>query len=1233
MVMSALAARYLNDVTTLAQIRRDAESLPSSIRDQVNDAATLSVMPSTALGINQFQTTEAVDLHELVAEAIWEAPLDESLLARQVAGTIVAADRSPQFDERFQDAELVTSLATVTDDIVFVNEGYRITAHNRLTGQKIWHYSDRTRRTSVMSYDSEPTLDLNTVTVDAGALVTLTGHAYALKRSGEGAVVCLDPKTGEERWRTVLAKAGLSGSEEREAMFPHGTPVIHEGRVYVLGRKVSKQFLTSTYAVALDLADGTVQWHRHICSSGALRRSGRPMSSLVVRDGDMFVATAVGAIARLDAGTGQIRWLQRFWVPISNAGRIQSRKPWEISVPIVTDTEIIALQPDQTHVVVLDRETGEQLERHACRSADRWNSPRYLLSDGKALYAIGEDIRAFRLGGLDFMSWQFPPPAREIAPGEKEPRRSLRLRGRVQIAQDALVVPNLENLLILDPEMGTIRHELDMPGVGNPLATGAQLLVVDGDRLRSFMPFSRAESMLRGRIAELPTDPEPALSLMRLGTRVENFPLVLEAGEMAAATLDRVSDDAAAIHRANLFYELGNPDTIALAEESEPGEALFALMGRLASTPDERVRHLLLRSDWRASHDLSLSIAGYHDLLDDPVLAAESISQGDIRRTARAWVLDRLYELRADHGGAIFDVQERAARTALDAQASLAADDPAALRAIALRYPVTAAGISAAMRATDALADTDPSAALLLLRELDHHRMPPEWRMEILGGRAFLASQDNRLRETSGMLARALELNAADRLPTPEGPRQLSAWWTASEPSGLKPRRPRAGAVTGDGVLHKGSVVPWHGNGAGRAAAPRDRILLFAEGGILKLYTSDEFQPVWTASLPQANRPQILTWTDKEILLWDGLDPSDPFAMSIDPSDGRLRWTSLPIDELIGEEMTTLSRSKPARRTLPDGTDIDLRETMPILMGDTIGMVRRDGLVLGVSRLDGETHEWTLRDTLEEVHRVVVTDHEIVLGGLARGAIGSNEMRPTICVMSREEPGEILHTMHPLEDAPIVWLCATYEGRVAVGTEYGIELLDPLAGSWIWSNVSYAGRSTLRGWPSRDHLIVEDRTNALRSFAIADGSSSGIFDISMRGNWDPMNLLTLAVDGDRHFALYRERLVRYSPTGDVEGADVVTDDRKYMALLTTDETVTVVSEYKREQQMVPDRAGRRVVRLYRVYTFSENGRIQADVIELPPLSEPLTRADLIDGWLLMSTSNSTIAMPAPATAP
>ena len=102
-----------------------------------------------------------------------------------------------------------------------------------------------------------------------------------------------------------------------------------------------------------------------------------------------------------------------------------------------------------------------------------------------------EEVCAFANDFLDHPLWRIPAPPQsrgeptmdELVDGRALISDTMTLVGRVQPVSDALVVPTLSGLLLVDQETGRILHRLNIDASGNPLAFGAQLLS-PGQRLR-----------------------------------------------------------------------------------------------------------------------------------------------------------------------------------------------------------------------------------------------------------------------------------------------------------------------------------------------------------------------------------------------------------------------------------------------------------------------------------------------------------------------------------------------------------------------------------------------------------------------------------------------------------------------------------------------------------------------------------------------------------------------------
>ena len=385
--MIALGAHYLADARRLDAAIAALTDLGAEgrrLQVELGDLLATTTRPLLWRGVSPLDRPKTADIDELVAQPIWSVPLGRSAAAGHPGALPVPGQAVPRRTQELRrSGALATAAATVAGSAVYVNEGRAIQAVDRFTGRALWPPHVERTGPAAAERVRRQLADLNIVAVGEGVLVTLTGHAYADAVTGDRRVVCLDAQTGERRWAGRLDR--LPGTDELEGLFPHGAPVIRDGMVFLLARKVSRQLLTSCYVVALDLADGRLRWARHVASSGGIRtRLARPFSTVAYHEGDVAVATAIGAVARINATTGFTRWLRRYNPPLSPY--LPERRPWEMSGPVITPRGLMALRPDHRRVVLLDSESGDEIESVASTGREAWNAPRYLLASDERVF-------------------------------------------------------------------------------------------------------------------------------------------------------------------------------------------------------------------------------------------------------------------------------------------------------------------------------------------------------------------------------------------------------------------------------------------------------------------------------------------------------------------------------------------------------------------------------------------------------------------------------------------------------------------------------------------------------------------------------------------------------------------------------------------------------------------------------------------------------------------------------
>ena len=1124
----------------------------------------------------------------------------------------------------------LTAAATVAGSVVYINEGRTIRAIDRFTGRSLWRpYVDRSAN-STLSRSGDRIADLNIVVTEGNTLVTLTGHAYADGRDARAAdrrVVCLDAGNGELRWARRIDR--LDDTEEYGGLIPHGAPVVAEGAVFVLARKVSRQLLTSCYLISLDLADGRLRWARHIASSGGIRsRVARPFSSPIYHDGDLVVATPVGAVARIRADTGETRWLRRYPPPLNPI--FAERRAWQIGGPVATPRGVIALRPDERRVLLLDWESGDELASVSATGRDAWNAPRYFLANEHAVYGIGREIRVFRLEALDRPIWRLPGPHLQSDSTAGPAIEDLDIYGRVQLTDGSLIVPTPQYLLVIDDETGRIGQVVDADVAGNPLATGAQLVVTGNERLDSYMPFRHAQQMLRQRLADAPNDPGPALSLLQLGMRARDLGLALEAAELA---IEATNADGATLAsqgaRHELFGMLLELDRLHIAQEPQEGETLHAMIEAVAAGPEQRVKHLLAYGEWLTDHALARAVEVYQSILSTADLAATPRSDGSVERPAAAWAAERLSRIMQRHGRTAYQPQSEFARLQLEQLRTEQVSAPPFL-ALAAEFPLADAAADAALHAANLYAaggDTPSAvAALIAAYRSDPRRQRAE---RLLGAVAEYCRRMGWTATEQTVLRYVVETFGSIALDTADGSRQAEAWLASLEPVDRPGRKPRIGELQSVAERPDGTLVTRYPGI--KLAAPTDRMLLH-DGEHLRMIASAGLGTLWSVQLGQRVVPHILQFDRDRLLLWVVAPDGDAQAVMFDLSQrGSRLWATPWMNEVLGKPPAPSRRDgRPGQRS-PQQAPLDPGECLPLIRGNLLVIVRRSGDSVAFDLADSGRQRWKAepRLALDRVALVLLHDFALVLGG-SRFAAGEDESVARLLLVD-PATGRQLREITPVDGTSVRWMAAGPLGELLYGTRAGIEMLQLPSGRSLWSNLSVAARGARRGWPVRDSVIIQTQTdrrqgpsNPLRAIKLANGILSDPFALPARRGWEPSVLNRIVLDDQRVFAMFGERIVRFDASGEVLGADSIADERDYKWLLPTDDRLVLISRSESRQGR-----RRRTQHTYRLYSLSENCKLMGDSVELPSVPKPYDRAAVIDGWILLSSPSGTVAIAAP----
>ena len=103
-------------------------------------------------------------------------------------------------------------------------------------------------------------------------------------------------------------------------------------------------------------------------------QAARPFSTLGFDDGDLYVSSAVGAVAASMPRTATIRWLRRYAIPV--------HVPRTVAAAVGTrhrrghrGPNIVTITPDQSASSCSTARPGDEIESHDARARDGWERP------------------------------------------------------------------------------------------------------------------------------------------------------------------------------------------------------------------------------------------------------------------------------------------------------------------------------------------------------------------------------------------------------------------------------------------------------------------------------------------------------------------------------------------------------------------------------------------------------------------------------------------------------------------------------------------------------------------------------------------------------------------------------------------------------------------------------------------------------------------------------------------
>ncbi|MFM7132870.1 MAG: tetratricopeptide repeat protein, partial [Planctomycetota bacterium] len=777
------------------------------------------------------------------------------------------------------------------------------------------------------------------------------------------------------------------------------------------------------------------------------------------------------------------------------------------------------------------------------------------------------------------------------------------IRGRVTIAGERVLVPGVEELLVVNLATGRVDARIEVGHPGNAVLLDDRIVIAGDEVLKVLMPPDRAESILRERLAASPDDPSAALALVDLTLATGRPNLALESARVLEAAVARGFGDAKLRQDAvDRLVKISN-------DHPELGDECYALASQLAiALPALRVRVEIARGDFLVgSGRAPEAIACWRALSCDPELGAQLVQRGRMLRAVRGEALSRLarYASRDTELAALLERDAESSVTALGDRAS----SPVQLAKTALAHPRTMAGARAAVDAVGRGGRPELLHATLM------DALVPPARVEVVD---FLADASARAPSAAGgepaeraMRRRIAELLVGSGIERPE---------LRSLPGSL----PRLGREPSDGIdisarLVRTDIEPPQG-------ASTD-LVLAVQSGALTRFGIDDLRPTWALRLD--DRDPLVVWAAERIVLWQSVAAIGESLLILDPATGVPARPAIRGSDLW-EASKLITADQPGAQFNPDGGSFQPGRIRPLCDGKSVHLVRANGDLARIGLESPDAEPKLMRRALGVIFVSVLENGFLVIGGRDGSR---DDARATVRVLDAATLEERAR-FEPRSASDVRWIRTTPLGEIYVGTVAGVEgwMLSPDGGArpFLASDdpecVQTSGPAIALG----ASLMVRDRVDVPLRIPILGGDPEiVVLPEPPMGRSRTMRGMRLLEEGLLLHAEDRIALVAHD--GALAGIDVAARERNFVFALPTRSSVLQIDGLgARQNEDVGGSARIEFAYVLQALSRTAGLRLEGDAFEVLCPNQRVDRAQVVDGWLLMSNVMGTTAVRFPS---